>query len=107
MSTATNGREREHRISKWMAKRGWLQIMRAAGSKGPADLAMLHPFYGLAWVQVGTPNKGLGPAERDRLCSIAEQTHALALIATSATGQPTRLRVVTRETESHWKEWVG
>lgn len=105
MSTATNGRAREHRISKYMVERGWLQIMRAAGSKGPADLAMLHPFLGLAWVQVGTAkSKTLSPADRDRLCAIAEQTHAIALLATSGPGIPTRFYEVTRETASKWKE---
>lgn len=106
MSTATNGRAREHRISKLMADHGWLQIMRAAGSKGPADLAMLHPFHGLAWVQVGTAkSKTLGPAARDRLVSVAEQTHALALLATSGPGVPTRFWDVTRDTAATWAEW--
>jgi hypothetical protein len=41
--------------------------MRAAGSKGPADLAMLHPLHGLAWVQVGPATKALSPADRDHL----------------------------------------
>lgn len=103
---ARNGRKREHRISKLMQTHGWHQIMRAAGSKGPADLAMLHPFTGLAWVQVGGPNKTLGPTDRDRLVSIAEQTHALALLATSGQGIPTRFHVVTRGTPSTWKEWT-
>lgn len=106
MSSATNGRAREHRVAKWMVERGWLQVMRAAGSKGVADLAMLHPFYGLAWVQVGTAkSKRLSPLDRDRLVAIAEQTHALPLIATSGPGIPTRLHVVTRESASKWKEF--
>ena len=106
MSTATNGRAREHRVSKHMQARGWLQIMRAAGSKGPADLAMLHPFYGLAWVQVGTAaNKTLGPAARDVLVSIAEQTGGVALLATSGPGIPTRFHIVTRDTPSTWQEY--
>lgn len=106
MSTATNGRAREHRVAKWMHDRGWLQVMRAAGSKGVADLAMLHPFYGLAWVQVGTAkSKRLSPLDRDRLVAVAEQTHALPLIATSGPGIPTRLHIVTRETASKWKEF--
>lgn len=107
MSSATNGRAREHRISKLMCDHGWMQIMRAAGSKGPADLVMLHPLLGLAWVQVGTAkSKTLGPLERDRLCAVAEQTNALALLATSGPGVPTRFWHVTRETASKWKEWV-
>lgn len=119
MSTATSGRAREHRISKLMVEHGWMQIMRAAASKGPADLAMLHPFLGLAWVQVGTPNKefrclikdcdhgGNSGAQcaRDRLCAIANQTHALALLATSGPGIPTRFWRVTRDTASTWQEF--
>lgn len=106
MSTATNGRAREHRISKLMVKHGWLQVMRAAGSKGPADLAMLHPFLGLAWVQVGTAaSKSLGPDARNRLVAIAEQTHALPLLATSGPGIPTRFWVVSRGTQSTWTEF--
>lgn len=106
MSTATNGRAREHRVSKLMQDHGWLQIMRAAASKGPADLAMLHPFYGLAWVQVGTAkSKTLSPDERARLCSVAEQTNAMALLATSGPGVPTTFWQVTRAAASNWQEW--
>lgn len=106
MSTATNGRAREYRVRDWMIDRGWLCIMRAAASKGAADLAMLHPFYGLAWVQVGTAkSKALGPLARDRLVVIAEQTNALPLLATCGPGIPTRLHVVTRDTPSTWKEF--
>lgn len=107
MSTARNGRAREHRISKLMVeKHGWIQIMRAAGSKGPADLAMLHPFYGLAWVQVGTAaNKTLGPLARNRLVAIADQTNATPVLATSGPGIPTRFWRVTRDVPSKWPEW--
>ena len=67
---------------------------------------MLHPFLGLAWVQVGTAkSKTIGPEARDRLCTIAEQTNALALLATSGPGIPTRFHVVTRDTASKWKEF--
>lgn len=106
MSTASNGAARERRVSKYMVDRGWMQIMRAAASKGAADLAMLHPFYGLAWVQVGTAkSKTLSPADRDRLVAIAEQTHAVPLLATSGPGIPTRFWRVTRDTASTWQEY--
>lgn len=106
MSTATNGRAREYRIRDYMIARGWLCIMRASGSRGAADLAMLHPFLGLAWVQCGTAaSKYLSPLDRDRLVAIAEQTGALPLLATSGPGIPTRFWVVTRGTASTWDEW--
>lgn len=107
MSAASNGRAREHRVSKWMQDRGWFQVMRSAGSKGVADLAMYHPLFGLAWVQVGTAkSKRLSPLDRDRLVAVAEQTHALPLLATSGPGIPTRLHVVTRDKASTWNEWT-
>ena len=79
--------------------------MRAASSKGAADLAMLHPEMGLAWVQVGTAkSKSLGPDERERLVSLADQTGALPLLVTSGPGVPTRGWEVTRGTASTWIE---
>jgi hypothetical protein len=90
-----------------MEKHGWMLVMRSAASKGPADFCTLHPFLGLAFVQVGTAkSKTLSPLDRDRLVSIAEQTHALPLLATSGPGIPTRFWVVTRDTASTWKEWT-
>lgn len=103
---ARNGRAREHRVADYMESCGWLQAMRAAGSKGAADLAMVHPFFGLAWVQVGTAkSKTLGPDARDRLCSLAEATGALALLVTTVPGQRPTAWQVTRETASKWRPW--
>lgn len=91
---------------KRLERDGWLIVMRAAGSKGAADFCALHPFYGLAWVQVGTAkSKRLSPLDRDRLVSIAEQTHAMPLLASCSPGVPPRFYVVTRETASKWEEW--
>lgn len=119
MSTATNGRAREYRVRDHMIRNGWACVMRASGSRGAADLAMLHPFVGLAWVQVGTRNKTLGCRDkghshedntaawcaRDRLVSVAEQTGALALLAVCSPGIPPRFWRVTRDTPSKWTEF--
>lgn len=83
---------------------GWTFVMRAAGSKGPADLLMAHPLHGAALVQVGTDNKTLGPAARDRFVTAAELCGALALLAT-ATRAGIRYWWVTREQPRHWAEW--
>lgn len=106
MSTATSGRAREHRVRDRMIDAGWLLVARSAGSKGAADLVMVHPFFGLALVQVGTANKTLGPADRDRFVTIAEACGALALLASCAPGVPARFWQVTRETASNWREWT-
>lgn len=106
MSTARNGRAREHRISKAMQTHGWHQIMRAAASKGPADLLMAHADHGAALVQVGTArSKTLGPADRDRFVTAAELIGALPLLATSGPGIPTRYWHVTRDVASTWQEY--
>lgn len=103
---ARNGRAREHRVAEYMKACGWLQVMRAAGSKGPADLFMVHPFHGGALVQVGTAkSKTLGPDARGRLCSIAELTGMLALLVTTAPGQRPTAWQVTRDTASKWQPW--
>jgi hypothetical protein len=105
MSTATNGRAREYRIRDRMIDAGWLLVARSAGSKGAADLVMVHPFHGLALVQVGTASKQLGPADRDRFVTIAEACGALALLASCSPGVPPTFWQVTRDTASTWERW--
>jgi len=104
MSTATSGRAREHRVAKHLEKRGWLRVMRAAASKGVADLFMLHPFHGAALIQVGTTNKQIGPADRDKFVTIAEACGMLPLLASCGPGVPPRFWIVTRDTASKWTE---
>ena len=106
MSTASNGRAREHRVRKHLEARGWLAIMRAAASKGAADLLLAHPDHGAALVQVGTArSKTLGPADRDRFVTAAEMCGALPILATSGPGVPTRFWTVTRDAASTWTEF--
>ncbi|MCD4535671.1 hypothetical protein LRP67_16380 [Nocardioides sp. cx-169] len=82
MSTATQGRAREHKVRDHMADAGWHFIMRAAASKGPADLLLAHPEHGAALVQVGTTSKSLGPADRIRFLTAADLCGALPILAT-------------------------
>lgn len=105
MSTATSGRAREYRVRDHMTDHGWQPIMRAAASKGAADLLMAHPLHGAALVQVGTANKSLGPADRERFVHAAELCGALALLAT-ATRTGIRFWWVTRDQPRHWTEWL-
>ena len=81
VSTATDGRRREYKVRDDMVERGWLLVARSAGSKGAADLVMVHPDYGLALVQVGPGGKSLGPDDRERLCDMAEMCSALPILA--------------------------
>ena len=92
-----------------MARTGWVLIARSAGSKGPADLVMAHLVYGVALVQVGTKNKSLGPADRDRLIGAAELCSALPIVAQviPEPGRPTCITYwqVIDGPPSTWTEW--
>lgn len=109
MSTATTGRAREYRVRDHLENHGWLAIMRAAASKGPADLLLAHPDHGAALVQVGTANKRLGPADRLRFVTAADLCGALALVCTviEQRGRPTIYRYwrATLDAPSTWQEF--
>jgi hypothetical protein len=105
MSTARLGRDREHRVAADLARCGWQLIMRAAASKGPADLLMAHPEHGAALVQVGSRTKTLGPDDRERLCTAAELCSSLALLAVVIPRQPIAYHVVDRGVPSRWARW--
>lgn len=109
MSTATSGRAREHRVRDHLESCGFSFIMRAAASKGPADLLHGHPLVGALLVQVGTGNKQLGPADRNRFCAAADLCHALPVLAT-VTATPGKRTVITywlvnRGVPSTWTRW--
>lgn len=104
MSTATSGRAREYRVRNHLADHGWEPIMRAAASRGPADLLLAHPTHGPALIQVGTANKSLGPDDRERFVHAAELCAALPILAT-ATRSGITYWWVTRDTPRYWSEW--
>lgn len=109
MSTATSGRRREYLVRDHLDAKGYAPIMRAAASKGPADLLHGHPFLGAVLVQVGTGNKTLGPDDRNRFCAAADLCGAMAVLATvvSIPGKRTEIRYwhVTRDVPSTWNEF--
>lgn len=108
MSAATTGRAREHLVRDHLDSLGYPPIMRAAASKGAADLLHGHPFIGAVLVQVGTANKTLDPAGRHRFVSAAEFCHALPILATVIKGGATpdiRYWHVTRDVPSTWEPW--
>lgn len=105
MSTSSIGRDTEHRVSRLLQTQGWSQVMRAAASKGSADLLMSHPIHGGALVQVGRKSKRLGPADRERLCTDAEAIGALALLAIFIPREGVTLWAVTRGKPAEWSRW--
>ena len=105
MSTATDGRRREHKVRDHMTGHGWLLVARSAGSKGAADLVMVHPEHGLALVQVGSKSKALGPDARDRLLTLAELCGALPVLARVVPRLPIEYTLVARNL-TQWERWT-
>ncbi len=105
MSTASQGSARERKVRDDMVAHGWSFIMRAAASKGSADLLMAHPFHGAALVQVGTGNKTLGPADRFRFVRDADRCGALPLLASVAYRQGITYWHVNLGPASSWDRW--
>lgn len=105
MSTATSGRAREYLVRDEMIVAGWTFVMRSAGSKGPADIAMAHPEHGLALVQIGTASKALSPSARAMLCHVANLCGALPILATRHKGE-TSYKLVTNDRPSTWEDWT-
>jgi len=107
MSSATAGRAREHRVRNHLiVHHDWQLIARSAGSKGAADLVMAHPEHGLALIQVGTPNKTLGPDDRARLIHAANLASALPLLAVVTPGVGIKFWHVTAGPASTWTEFT-
>jgi len=123
VSTATSGRAREHKVRDHLEACGYPPIMRAAASKGAADLLHGHPFVGAVLVQVGTGNKTLtcrnkehphdrenaAQCGRDRFLAAADLCHALPVVAQVIPdpGKATVIRywIATRDVPSTWDEW--
>ena len=106
MSTASQGTYREHKVRRELVDCGWFLVARSAGSKGAADLVMVHPEHGIALVQVGTPNKTLGPDDRGRLLLLADLCGALPIVAICADRLPIRYRQVVDGPPSTWGDWL-
>lgn len=103
MSTATDGRRREHKVRHDLEHHGWT-VIRSAGSKGAADLVAAHPEVGVILVQVGSASKALGPDARDRLCDWADVFCALPILARVVPRQPIEYMHVSRELTG-WERW--
>ena len=101
MSNATAGRAREYQVRDHLIDLGWVYIMRAAASKGPADLLMGHETHGAALIQVGTRSKHIGPDGRTRFLRAAHITGALPIEAIVHRGRIT-YRLVCDTTPRYW-----
>ena len=106
MSTATQGRRREYHVRDTLEAAGWPFVMRAAASKGPGDLLHGHPVHGGLLVQVGTPSKSLGPADRERFVTAADNICAIPVLAVVHRGGDIKWWHVTRDKPATWQTFT-
>lgn len=106
MSTASSGRAREWKVRDHLITNGWHLVARSAGSKGAADLVMVHPFHGLALIQVGTSSKSIGPDDRARFLDLAGMCGAVAVLATVIPRDGIHYTQVGLNPASRWERWT-
>lgn len=104
MSTATDGRRREHKVRHNLEDHGWT-VIRSAGSKGAADLVAAHPEVGVILVQVGSASKVLGPDARERLCDWADVFCALPILARVVPRQGIEYTLIAPALTA-WERWT-
>lgn len=102
MSTASIGRAREYQVRDFMIAAGWSFVMRAAASKGVADLLMAHDHHGAALIQVGSKSKAIGPNDRLRFVDLADMCGAIPLLAIVIPRAPLIFWRVTTESPGKW-----
>jgi hypothetical protein len=100
-----NGKVREYKVRDEMVNHGWATVSQSGGSKGAVDLVMVHLEHGHAYVQVGSRTKTLGPADRERLCDLADIDGALPILAIVVPRQPVTYWHVDRGTPGGWTRY--
>jgi hypothetical protein len=76
-----DGRRAEYKVRDDMTEHGWRLVCRASSSKGSADLVMVSPEYGAAFVQVKRGGSAFPPSERAALGLDAADAGALPILA--------------------------
>ena len=108
MSGVTNystGRRYEYLIRNDLEYNGY-QCIRAAGSKGVADIIALKPNEVLL-VQVKNTNPQLTPNDRAALLNLARITGALPLVAHKPLRKPIMYRQLTGPGPKDWQPWTA
>jgi Holliday junction resolvase len=99
-----SGRANEYRIRDDLVGFGY-ECVRAAGSKGKADIVALRPGEVLL-VQVKASNPQIAPAERVALVEMATAAGALPLVAHKPSRKPVVYRRLTGVGPKDWIPWL-
>ena len=104
MTGYTNGRRHEYLVRDELEAFGY-RCVRAAGSKGKADIVALKPgVVLLVQVKVGGPQ--IAPQERSDLFEMAQDAGALAIVAHKPLRQPITYRWLTGTGPKDWQTWA-
>ena len=104
MTNYRNGRANEYRIRDDLERYNY-ECVRAAGSKGKADLVALRPGEVLL-VQVKASNPQLSPAERAELLAMAERCGGEPIVAYKPSRRPVVYRVLLGPGPKEWAPWM-
>ena len=101
----TTGRSLEYKVRDNLEADGYACI-RAAGSKGQADIIALKPGEVLL-VQVKARNPQLTPADRKTLLELARITGAVPIVAWKPTRKPIEYRELLGVGPKDWRPWFA
>lgn len=104
MTNYATGRTLEYKVRDALETDGY-QCIRAAGSKGKADLVALKPGEVLL-VQVKTSGPQISPNERAALLDLARITKAVPLVAYKPFRKPIEYRELTGGGPKDWRPWL-
>lgn len=100
-----HGRQTEWAIRADLERHGY-EVIRAAGSKGPADLVAIKPGQVLLINVKRT--RPPGPKERQALRALAKLIHPIGLpiVALKPPRHPPIYRHLTGPAPKHWEPWT-
>jgi len=73
------GRIAEKKVVNWLKKRGFRNIRRSKGSRGPYDIYAVSPSGVKTYIQVKSHSARLKRTERDKLRNIAKKRKGFAV----------------------------
>jgi hypothetical protein len=86
-----SGRIQEGKVASELKRRGWKNLRKSKGSRGPADLYGRTPSGNKAYIQVKSGSASVSSLELRRLQSLVKKRGGLAITATRNDGT-TKLR---------------
>ena len=104
MTNYSRGRNHEYAVRDALETDGYWCV-RAAGSKGKADLVALKPGE-VVLVQVKASSPQVSPAEREALFGMASATCTVPVVAYKPARRPITFRELTGVGPKEWRPWA-